>query len=286
MSELKLTRFETADEFLESAEEYLLVDEIFNNLPLGICYSIRKNPTKYGDIPPYFAVVESSSGPEAIAVRTPPYDLIVYSDKSDPQAPFTEIASDVQVTFPDLSGVNGPLEQSGLFAEIWCERTGQTYQRIMHSRIYELKEVIHPEGIAGEYCVATEADLDLVLEWMAAFDAEAVPDAPGINREQRIRDAVKNGSFFLWKVRGEPVSTAAKARPMLNGTTVNGVYTPPDLRRNGYATALVAALSQHLLDQGWQFCTLFTDMSNPTSNSIYQKIGYKPIGDYANHRFV
>jgi predicted GNAT family acetyltransferase len=64
------------------------------------------------------------------------------------------------------------------------------------------------------------------------------------------------------------------------------VYTPPDLRQRGYATACVASLSQMLLDEGWQFCTLFTDLANPTSNSIYRKIGYKPVGDFHDYLFI
>jgi predicted GNAT family acetyltransferase len=40
-----------------------------------------------------------------------------------------------------------------------------------------------------------------------------------------------------------------------------------------------------LLDQGKQFTSLFTDLSNPTSNSIYQKIGYQPVCDFDLYRF-
>ena len=74
-------------------------------------------------------------------------------------------------------------------------------------------------------------------------------------------------------------------RPTRNGVSVGGVYTPPELRRKGYATACVAALSALLLDRGHSFCVLYTDLANPTSNSIYQKIGYRPVTDSAVHRF-
>ena len=84
---------------------------------------------------------------------------------------------------------------------------------------------------------------------------------------------------------GQPVAMAAKVRPTRNGMTISLVYTPPEQRRHGYATACVAALSQQLLDEGWQFCTLFTDLANPTSNSIYQKIGYQPVADFNDYLF-
>ena len=72
---------------------------------------------------------------------------------------------------------------------------------------------------------------------------------------------------------------ALQTRPTQHGIGVGGVYTPPELRRRGYASSCVAALSQRLLDAGFEYCTLYTDLSNPTSNDIYQQIGYRPVGD-------
>jgi predicted GNAT family acetyltransferase len=86
-------------------------------------------------------------------------------------------------------------------------------------------------------------------------------------------------------VHDEPVSMAGSARPVGKGITIGLVYTPPEKRRKGYAAALVAALSQHMLDSGYEYCTLFTDLANPTSNEIYQRIGYRPIADYDTYLF-
>jgi hypothetical protein len=66
---------------------------------------------------------------------------------------------------------------------------------------------------------------------------------------------------------------------------VNFVYTPPEFRGRGYASNLVAHLSQELLDEGRKFCFLFTDLANPVSNSIYQKIGYRPVSDSERWEF-
>ena len=72
---------------------------------------------------------------------------------------------------------------------------------------------------------------------------------------------------------------------MPHGVTLGPVYTPPPARGKGYATNCTAAVSQLLLDAGWAYCALFTDLDNPTSNSIYQKIGYRPVCDYADYHF-
>jgi predicted GNAT family acetyltransferase len=95
---------------------------------------------------------------------------------------------------------------------------------------------------------------------------------------------IEEGRLYLWcdKV---PVSMAWKARPTKSGVVVSGVYTPPEHRRRGYATCCVAALSQRLLDTGYTYCTLYTDLANPTSNSIYRKIGYQPVCESMMYRF-
>jgi predicted GNAT family acetyltransferase len=82
-----------------------------------------------------------------------------------------------------------------------------------------------------------------------------------------------------------PVSIASCGRPTAHGIAVNMVFAPPHLRGRGYAGSCVAALSQRLLDDGWKFCTLFTDLANPTSNSIYQRIGYHSICDFTHYLF-
>lgn len=91
--------------------------------------------------------------------------------------------------------------------------------------------------------------------------------------------------MYVWDVAGMVVAMAGHSGPTPHGMRVGPVYTPQDLRGRGYASALVAALSQMLLDGGRQFCFLFTDLANPTSNHIYQTIGYEPVTDVDNYRF-
>ena len=95
---------------------------------------------------------------------------------------------------------------------------------------------------------------------------------------------IAEGSLFLWEDR-DPVSMAAGMAETPNGIRVGYVYTPPEARRRGYASACVAALSQHYLDQGRRFCFLYTDLANPTSNAIYQRMGYYPVSDIDDYNF-
>jgi predicted GNAT family acetyltransferase len=169
-----------------------------------------------------------------------------------------------------------PLE----FAMLWARHTGGTYSPNVHMRAYVLRQVLPTRPVPGRFRQAYGDDLDLVAQWGEAFTREALPDNDASQARVFAQRKVSQGEVFLWEDGGRPVSMAAKARPLHSSITVNYVYTPPHLRGRGYATACVATLSQTLLAEGWKCCTLFTDLANPTSNSIYQKIGYGPVCDY------
>ena len=52
------------------------------------------------------------------------------------------------------------------------------------------------------------------------------------------------------------------------------VFTPPELRGHGFASACVAVVTARELAAG-RTPMLYTDLTNPTSNAIYQRIGYR-----------
>jgi predicted GNAT family acetyltransferase len=126
-----------------------------------------------------------------------------------------------------------------------------------------------------------DGDRELVLAWMDAFVEEALPESSPEDAEGWLERklASEDGGIVLWVDDGEPVSFAGCGGPTPNGIRVGPVYTPPELRRRGYASALTAELTKMLLERGRKFCFLFTDLANPTSNSIYRRIGYEPVSD-------
>jgi predicted GNAT family acetyltransferase len=93
-----------------------------------------------------------------------------------------------------------------------------------------------------------------------------------------------NQGMMIWD-DPDPVTMAGFRGRTPNGVRIGMVYTPPEYRRKGYATACVAALSQHLLDSGCRYVCLYTDLTNPTSNHIYQTIGYRPVVDSDEYGF-
>lgn len=149
----------------------------------------------------------------------------------------------------------------------------------MEQRVYRLDTVRHIPEIAGHLRTATLDDLDLVAEWTDAFEREvllALPQARA-SRDTAAR-RIAAGDIVLW-CDPEPRTMAGAARPTRRAVAVNAVYTPPQWRSRGYATACVAALSARLLER-FELCVLYTDLSNPTSNAIYTRIGYRPVKDF------
>jgi uncharacterized protein len=187
----------------------------------------------------------------------------------------------------DAPSVVGPSAISQSFAETWGKRRRCSAALSMDQCIYQLTDVVWPTDVPGEMRLMTADDVDLVTQWIRGFNEEALPDEP-----HRPEDARRNAESrpqrrmtFIWDAAGASVAMASLARPTRRGITVNAVYTPPEYRKHGYATALTAAVSAEGLRRGKSFCVLYTDLSNPTSNSIYPKIGYKPISGSRQYRF-
>ena len=282
---MQLTVHTTIDSFLAVAEADLARDEVTNGLILGVALRLKHDPARF-EHAPYLATVNSDGALAAAAVMTPPHGVVVYVADNVEAAPALRlIAANLVAAGWPLPTANGVAHISHTFVEEWKALTGGAAELLFAMRVYELRAVIPPPSVAGALHQATRHDFDCVYDWYVAFRSEAIP-TDALPRRENIERSIDDGSIYLWKVDGRPVSLAAKGRRTPRGTSIGPVYTPPDVRGRGYASACVAALSQLILDEGKEFCTLFTDLANPTSNSIYQKVGYRPVCDFAQYRLL
>jgi GNAT superfamily N-acetyltransferase len=186
-------------------------------------------------------------------------------------------------------GVVGPATAAEQFARAWALARGCAFELAVDQRIYELTEVKPPPPVPGAMRPVLPAELELVAAWGAAFDAESLPPHERRTLEQARELMARRtaaGELFGWAVAGQLVAMAGLARPTARTISVNGVYTPPAHRRRGHATALVAAISAEGLRRGKSACVLYTDLANPTSNSIYQRIGYRAVCESRHYLFV
>jgi uncharacterized protein len=283
----EVTRSDDAAAFLSEAEELLLADEARHNLILGIAGTVRDSP----DIYPLrsFWLARHGSRVVGAAMRTPPYNLIL----ARPASP-TALTALAEAVSDELPGVVGSVPESEEFAELWAARAGVRARTNMRQGVYALEQVEPPLPAPGSPRVATADDRELVLRWWIAFGEEVLHEGgPGRENAAAMVDhrlASPASGIILWEDEGEPVSLAGWGGRTPNGIRVGPVYTPPELRGRGYATALTAELSQRLLDGrlfdgGRRFCFLYTDLANPTSNAIYERIGYRRVAESAEVLF-
>jgi predicted GNAT family acetyltransferase len=280
----EVRRFDHAQEFLAQAGAYLGAREAEHNLLLGLAGDLTARPNLYGSAP-YFAAVQRDGAVVAAALRTPPHNLVL-SEVTEPAA-VDALANDAAEAFGELPGVVGPNEASRRFAELWSQASGRRAERAMAERIFRAETVRAPQAVPGSMRRATAADRSLLVEWYAAFQEEAMGGRTFRPAEDAVEDYLsrgEDGGLYLWE-NGEPVSLAGCGSPTPNGIRVGPVYTPPARRGRGYASALTAQLTSLLLSSGRRFCFLFTDLANPTSNRIYQRIGYEPVSDVDEYRF-
>jgi predicted GNAT family acetyltransferase len=251
--------------------------EAENNLILGLSSRLRTTPLMYGE-PAYLAVVEDGGEVVAAALRTPPHNLVLSEiDRAEAIEP---LVRDVGQTYGKLPGVVGPKRRVEEFVTAWEGETGAKGRCEREQRAFRADSVDPPQGVSGHMRPYESGDYELAVRWMDAFVAEALsgPEPESSAQFVERREADPDGGLVLW-VDGGPVCMAGFGGLTPNGIRIGPVYTPPDERRRGYGSALTAALTQQLLDGGRRFCFLFTDLANPTSNRIYQQIGYRAVSD-------
>ena len=265
--------------------DLLRSDEARYGLIYGIARLVDANPHHYGEEDPLFCVVNDSNGISAVAWRTPPYSVGLAWHAGDPEEAVSLLIEAIRSRWAEIPGVAGHREVTDPFADRWCRNSGTSIRSTMAQRIYRLDSVNNVPSVHGGMRLATVADKDLVSEWRRAFALEAESPASRSIRERDVTPLIEGGMVYLWEYSEDPVSMVMKGRPTEHGLSVTLVYTPPELRRNGYATACVASACRDMLKSGYDFCTLYTDLGNPTSNSIYMKIGFKPVCDSVEYSF-
>lgn len=274
---MELTRHAEAESFLAQAGDFLGEREAEHNLILGLSSRVVREPLIYGE-PPYFAVVEDGGRIVGTAMRTPPHNFIL--SEIDADEAIAVLVQDAREAFGTLPGVVGPKERTLQFANVWRAVTGATVRLELAQRIFAADHVDEPRPTPGAMREYERGDRELAIRWMDEFVAEALPEAPPESSADFVdrREVDPDGGLVVWDEEG-PVSLAGFGGRTPNGIRVGPVYTPPDVRGRGYASALTAALTRRLLEGGRRFCFLYTDLANPTSNSIYQRIGYRAVSD-------
>jgi GNAT superfamily N-acetyltransferase len=265
-------------EYLTAAGDFLRSRAAENTVQLAATETIRvQGAAAFGDEAPLFGWWAAPGGPVTAAfMHTPPFGVTLTPSPAAVAAALAE-AFAARGRFP--AWVMADTATAPSFAAEWERHTGQPARIGRRSRLYRLGRLLPPDPApAGRARVATAADSGLLLDWLEAFGRE-VDDHGGPDMQRTVADRLSYGGLTLWETGDGPVSLAGVTRAVAGQARIGPVYTPPERRGRGFGGAVTAAVSQAAKDAGVAEVLLYTDLANPTSNALYQRLGYEPVSD-------
>lgn len=271
--------FETNPEaFLRQCGDFLARYESEHNLIITLATQALKRREAGRADDTRFMTLSNDDGLVVAALQTPPHNLVL---SRAAQAGVEELADVLAAQDFSFPGIVGPSDVSASFAERWTSKTGRSFKGYMDQIVYCLTKVSPPARAAQGLMRLARADEEsLIATWVADFARDALPKTEHLSApqaEKKAAEMIAEGRVHVWEAEGRAVAQAI-ASGTARVARVGMVYTPQEERGHGYASALVAALSQKQLDGGCQMCCLYADARNPVSNSIYRKIGYEFVG--------
>ena len=274
MAVMKVTRLHDVHEFWRQAEPLYTKDPVRHTVALTVLTRVRTGET---DCDPILLTIEDQGAIVGAVFCTPPHP---YGLSATPVAAARSVAEFTAEQGIRPSSAFGEHAAVEAFVTAWHDITGAQHTVGLDSRLYRLAEAefAPPADVPGELVIAGPDDLDAMFELKRGFDLETEQREPLERPALRASLAAGNG-YGIWRVEGRPVSLAMASKPAEGMSRVSSVYTPPDERGHGYGSAVTAGISRWAIDQGAADVVLFTDLANPISNSIYQRIGYRPVTD-------
>ena len=276
-----LKRYLTATDYLKENQQYLEEEEVINSLILGLAIANKgaeKDLSLYLDI-------RSNAGIQFTAIKTVGRNLLIYG-KPETLPIYAPILIDFLAQDNiDPPGINGLKELVLMLSPYFQKQLKWNCKVEFEQLTYELTSVRFNPSFQGKMEKGSLRQLSKYTKWMQNFYEQALYPITEKEAAIIVQNKIRDGELYIWHT-DTAVSMTCIARPTSNGITINYVYTPLEHRQNGYATKLVAEVSSLMLRNGYRFCTLFTDLNNPTSNNIYKKIGYLPIAEFKSVKFI
>jgi predicted GNAT family acetyltransferase len=273
--ELKVLFTEDPAFVLGKAGVFLSSQPVLHNLVLSILGArvAHRDPGRY-----WMAIQRDDT--LGVAVQSP----LTFSALLTPmKAPVTTAMADaIAEAGVVLPGITADAATAATFAGQWSERSKSAATPFQGLRLYQLFEIGEVPPTQGTLRKASANERSLMIAWTRAFQHEIAESDE--DTELRVDRGLAAGELWLWDRGGETVSMAVSREPVHGVVRLSGVYTPPEKRKHGYAAACVHTLSKQLGDAGYR-CILYTDLGNPTSNSIYRRIGYRAVAEALRYRF-
>ncbi|MFE2882999.1 GNAT family N-acetyltransferase [Streptomyces sp. NPDC059272] len=272
-------------QFLTRAGEFLRSRPALHTVHLTVTEALRSRGLRiYGEGDPVFGVLERDGEVRAAFFRTPPGRLMLTPLTAEEA---TGLAAQLALRGDRLPGVMAELDTAAEFAQEWGRRTGSTADLHARQRLYRLGELTPPRPVPpGRPRIATANDREQLTRWYVEFTEAIGESGPSQDPGEWADARIAYGGITLWETPdGTPVSMAGITTKVAGQVRVAPVYTPADLRGRGYAGAVTAEVSGMARAANAEEVLLFTDLANPTSNALYQRLGYRPVEDFAGYDF-
>ncbi|MER5933418.1 GNAT family N-acetyltransferase [Streptomyces sp. NPDC002054] len=270
------------DDFLARAGDFLRSRPVMHNTPLTTLEKLRtRGAGAFGSGATVFGRLESGGEVSAIFYRTPRGRLTL-TTLAPEQA--DTLAAHLAALGHSFTGVTADHDTATAFAEAWQRQTGAAPVRDWRGRLHRLHTLTPPEPVpAGRGRLVGEWDHEHLMSWCREFAAD-VGEVVSIDAASWEDTRFAEKRYTFWETPdGVPVSMAG-VNPMVAGQVrVDPVYTPSHLRGRGYAGAVTVEVSRAALAAGATDVVLFTNPANPTSNALYQRIGYVPVTDFTGY---
>ncbi|MGX9792056.1 GNAT family N-acetyltransferase [Mycobacterium sp. MMS18-G62] len=276
---MEVRRHASVDEFRAIAEPVYRRDPIAHTVELTLL-----GANKFPDDSFLMTVWDDGTAVGA-ALQTPPYPLAC---NGIPLTAMGAVVTDLAALLPNLDGVRGVRNTAVAFADSWRGVTGRAATMSTEERLYRLGTLRKPNGAAGAARLATGDDRARLLDWVELFFEETFSQIRDEAAGERFIDKANQvgDRFVLWDVDGDEVSMAMLRAPAAGVSRIGPVFTPQDRRAHGYGSAVTAAACELARQSGTRDVVLFADLANPTSNAIYQRIGFEPVVDQVRIDFV
>ena len=268
---IQLHVYEEIVNFKEEVTPFLEKNEQENNLILGVLQMVHQ--------PIFMGIAKQGEEIAVVFLQTEEKKQIIVATSEITEEDIVELAKKLAEVYPNVPGLIGNKKIVQKLAEEIAVLANKKTTVAMEQGIYELKQVKKKWNGDEVFREVNSDELTLIEQWIYQFCEDVNLPTTKEEAKQTAHTLITNHRLFGLEVDGKLVSVAAKTRPTKNNITVNFVYTPKEERKKGYASNCVAALSQRMLDEGYKTTTLYTDLANPTSNKIYQEIGYEQIAE-------
>ncbi len=279
-----------ARQFLTVAGDHLAENPVLNTVVTSVAHAtISADEAGVPSDPRHWWLVVRDAAGRVVGagMRTAPWDPCPPYLLDLPPSAAQGLAAFLHGHGAEIRAVNGCRPAAEAFASETARLSGRRVHVAVHTRLHVLRRLTPPAPVPGRLAPVDATEVDLLQAWLAAFHGDAdeqagrprgsTPDAVGDRAALLIRIAA--GEFWWWRdAEDRPVHLTGVRPPAYGVARVGPVYTPPEQRGRGWASAAVAQVSQRLLVDGIVPC-LFTDQANPTSNRIYAALGYEPVAD-------